>query len=39
MEKSSTTVQGWKMQVRKNEVPLSWGGKFKYKQYRLSQTQ
>jgi len=26
--------QGWKMQVWKNEVRLSWGGKCKYKQCR-----
>jgi len=38
-EKASTNVQRRKVQVRKNKVQLSWGGKCKYKQCRLSQTQ
>jgi len=33
-EKVSTNVQRWKVQVCKNEVRLSWGGKCKYKQCR-----
>jgi len=35
-EKTSTNVQRRKVQVRKNKVRLSWGGKCKYKQCRYS---